>query len=298
MTAQHLLIVDDEPFNLEIIQEYFEGSSFALDTATNGEDAWILLQGSTRYAAVILDRMMPILDGMGLLKRIKESPHLRYTPVIMQTAAGAPEQVKEGLAAGAYYYLVKPYERESLLTIVRSALADSEARTALQAQLAENGAALKLMASGEFSLQSLDEAAALAAFLAQACPEPERAVLGFSELLVNAIEHGNLAITYDEKSQLRRDDRWNEEIERRQALPENRKKRVHISFTREAEQVLFQIRDEGVGFDWERYLDFDPERAFDPNGRGIALARMASFSALEYVGCGNSVVVTIKHQHG
>lgn len=297
MTAQHLLIVDDEPFNLEIIQEYFDGTPFILDTATNGEEAWAQLQGPTRYAAVILDRMMPILDGMGVLKRIKAHPQLQSIPVIMQTAAGAPEQVKEGLAAGAHYYLVKPYERESLLTIVRGALADDESRAALQTKLAEHGNALQLMEAAEFSLQSLNEAATLAAFLAQACPEPERAVLGISELLVNAIEHGNLAITYDEKSQLRREERWTEEVAHRLALVENRMKRVRVSFSRERAQVSLRIRDEGHGFNWEHYLEFDPARAFDPNGRGIALARMASFSSLEYEGCGNSVVVTIKQQH-
>jgi CheY-like chemotaxis protein len=297
MTAQHLLIVDDEPFNLEIIQEYFDGSPFVLDTAANGEEAWAKLLGPTRYAAVILDRMMPILDGMGVLKRIKANPQLQSTPVIMQTAAGAPEQVKEGLSAGAHYYLVKPYERESLLTIVRGAFADGESRAALQAKLAEHGNALQLMGAAEFSLQSLNEAATLAAFLAQACPEPERAVLGISELLVNAVEHGNLAITYDEKSQLRREERWTEEVTHRLSLVENRMKRVRVSFSREVDQVSLRIRDEGHGFDWERYLEFDPARAFDPNGRGIALARMASFSSLEYEGCGNSVVVTIKQQH-
>jgi CheY-like chemotaxis protein/anti-sigma regulatory factor (Ser/Thr protein kinase) len=297
MTAQHLLVVDDEPINLEIIQEYFDGSGFLIDTATNGEEAWTLLQGETSYSVIILDRMMPVLDGMGLLKRVKESAQLQSIPVVMQTAAGTPEEVKEGLAAGAYYYLVKPYERESLLTIVRGALADSDARAALQAKLQEHGNALQLMVSGEFSLHSLDEATALAAFLAQASPAPELAVLGISELLINAIEHGNLAISYEEKSTLRREDRWQEEIARRQELPENLTKRVLVSFSRTPDHMSLRICDEGAGFDWQRYLEFDPERAFDPNGRGIALARMSSFSALEYEGCGNVVVATIKHQH-
>jgi hypothetical protein len=53
------------------------------------------------------------------------------------------------------------------------------------------------------------------------------------------------------------------------------------------------IQDEGDGFDWQKYLDFDPERAFDPHGRGIAMARMMSFDALEYQGKGNTVVLKI-----
>lgn len=297
MTTPRLLVVDDEPFNLEIIAEYFDGLDFILDTAGNGEEAWNLLQANRSYSVAILDRMMPVLDGLGLLKRIKNTPAFRDLPVIMQTAAGSPDQVREGLAAGAYYYLVKPYARDSLLTIVRGALADSDARNALQEKLAEHGNALQLMASAQFSLRSVEEAGALAAFLAQACPRPESTVLGLSELLVNAVEHGNLAISYKEKTELQREDRWNEEVARRLALPENQSKRVYASLTRIPDGVSIRICDEGLGFDWKTYLDFDPERAFDPNGRGIALARMTSFDSLEYEGCGNTVVVTIKESH-
>lgn len=297
MENHRLLVVDDEPFNLEIITEYFDGTGLELDTAENGEEAWRLLDGSTRYAAVLLDRMMPVLDGMSLLRRIKNDSRFHSVPVIMQTAAGNPDQVREGLAAGAYYYLVKPYERDSLLTIVRGALADSQARHELQRKLAQHGSALQLLSCGEFSLRTVDEAGILAAFLAQACPQPESAVLGLSELLINGVEHGNLGITYAEKSLLRQQDRWDEEVRRRQALPENCDKRVRASVSRTAEGIRIRITDEGPGFDWNRYLDFDPERAFDPNGRGIALARMSGLSAMDYEGCGNTVVVKINNKN-
>lgn len=295
MPAPRLLIVDDEPFNLEIITEYFDGLGFTLDTAVDGEAAWEKLQGETRYDLVVLDRMMPRLDGVSLLKRIKSDARLAPLPVVMQTAAGNAEQVKEGLAAGAYYYLIKPYERESLLSIVRSALADNDARRALQRQLAEHGNALRLLSSAEFSLRTLEEASILAAFLAQGCPEPERAVLGLSELLVNGVEHGNLAISYHEKSELKRQDNWAEEVARRLSLPENLEKRVKVILSRDTAELSITIIDMGHGFDWQQYLDFAPERAFDPNGRGIALARLTSFDSIEYKGCGNTVVVTLKH---
>lgn len=294
MSAQRLLVVDDEPFNLEIIGEYFDGLGFEIDTAENGEEAWTLLDEGGPYSAIILDRMMPVLDGMGLLRRVKSDERLQSLPVIMQTAAGTPDQVREGLAAGAYYYLVKPFERESLLTIVRGALADNEAREALQQKLAEHGNTLQLMTKAEFSLRTVEEAGALAAFLAQASPKPESAVLGLSELLVNAVEHGNLGISYREKTALRHDDRWIEEVTRRLTLPENAAKRVRAVLARDDAGVSIRICDEGQGFDWREYLEFSPERAFDPNGRGIALAEMTSFDSLEYEGCGNTVVVTIK----
>jgi anti-sigma regulatory factor (Ser/Thr protein kinase) len=66
-----------------------------------------------------------------------------------------------------------------------------------------------------------------------------------------------------------------------------------VILARDAGGITLTIRDEGDGFAWQKYLDFDPERAFDPNGRGIAMARMMSFDAVEYQGNGNTVVLKI-----
>ena len=85
-----------------------------------------------------------------------------------------------------------------------------------------------------------------------------------------------------------------EEIARRLALEENREKHVEVVFERRSTVLVFTIRDQGVGFDWQRYLDFDSERVFDPNGRGIAMARMTSFDSVEYQGNGNTVLATVK----
>ncbi len=291
--THHLLIVDDEPLNLEILSEYFDGQGYRLSMAENGEVAWAMLKQHPDVDLVLLDRMMPGIDGVELLKRIKADQELKPIPVIMQTAASAPEQVREGLLAGALYYLTKPYERDSLLSIVRAALADGNTRRDLQQRLREHTNALRLMESARFSLSTLDEVGCLAVFLAQACPEPEGAVLGLSELLVNAIEHGNLGISYEEKSSLKRSDQWQEEISRRQQLPENAGKRVDVTFERDGGCIRICITDQGNGFDWSRYLDFDPARAFDPNGRGIAMARLGSFRELQYQGKGNVVLATI-----
>lgn len=294
MTVQRLLAVDDEPINLEIIAACFDGGDYLLDCATDGEEAWSLLDGNAAYDAIILDRMMPNLDGIALLRRIKADPRFVRIPVVMQTAAGDPDQVREGLDAGAYYYLVKPYVCETLLAIVRGALDDGAYRRQLQQRLLRHGNALKLLDSAEFTFQSLEEAETLAAFIAHGCPDPDSAMLGISELLINAVEHGNLGITYDGKAVLKREGRWQEEVERRLGLPENRGKFVRLSLTRPYGKTQIRIVDQGQGFDWRQYLDFDPARACDPNGRGIALARMASFESLFYENTGNVVVATLR----
>ncbi len=295
MTKTHVLLVDDEELNLEILVEYFEGEApFVLHTADSGESAWqLLVNPENHFKLILLDRMMPGLDGIALLKRMKSDPRISSIPVIMQTAANSPEQIREGLEAGAYYYLTKPYRRDSLLAIVHAALSDAEARSALSRQLHQHINSLQFLDQAEFSIQTIDEAAQLASFIAHACPNPEAAVMGISELLINAVEHGNLGLAYAEKSTLKQEDRWHEEISRRAALPENASKEVRLSYRRQPDAITLRICDQGHGFSWQNYLEIDPKRAFDPNGRGIAMARMLSFSSITYEGCGNIAVATI-----
>ena len=290
----HILAVDDEPLNLEIIREYLDDPRMDLDLAPNAERAWQRLETSALpYNLVILDRMMPGMNGIELLRRMKTDSRFRRIPVIMQTAAAAPDQVREGIEAGAYYYLTKPYEPSALLAIVRAALADVDELDIAMRRAADQTDTLRLLDAGDFRVATLADVARLAALLATLCPSPDTAAMGLTEIMINAIEHGNLGITYSEKSRLKRDDAWDAEIARRLALPENRDKVARIAVRRMADEIEFTCRDEGAGFDAERYMEFDPARAFDPNGRGIAMARMMSFSRIEYRGCGNEVVATI-----
>ncbi len=294
MSEPRILVVDDEPFNLEIVGEYLDGMGFDLVYAESGTEAWdVLTRPGERFDLILLDRMMPGLDGISVLRQIKADESLRHIPVIMQTAATSPEQVREGLAAGAYYYLTKPFEGEALQTIIRSALDDQRIRRELTADLLNHAQALALVAEAEFHVRTLDDARKLAAFVALLGPQPEVLAMGLSELLVNGVEHGNLGIDFGEKSRLREEDRWEEEIARRLALPENADKRVRLRVRRDDGRWVFEIRDDGPGFDWRRFLDFEPERAFAPNGRGIALSRQLSFASLTYLPPGNQVVATV-----
>lgn len=294
MTAKRILVVDDERLNLKIIRAILEGAAFQLDMAENGAIAWERLnREGNHYDLMILDRMMPVLDGMALLERMKAEPRFRALPVIMQSAANTPQQVAEGLAAGAYYYLTKPYEPDSLLAIVRAALEEQGQREDLARAARECEALRPLLVNAEFQFRDLAEAYILAAQLAQHCPAPEIAAIGLGELLVNAVEHGNLEISYAEKSQLKWEDGWEDEIARRLELPEYRHRRVSVRMERYTTELVFTVSDQGHGFDWNDYLDFSPERAFDPNGRGIAMARQMSFSGLEFQGNGSTVVARV-----
>jgi CheY-like chemotaxis protein/anti-sigma regulatory factor (Ser/Thr protein kinase) len=289
-----ILLVDDEPINLEILSEFLDGSSYRIETAADGQAAWEALQADPeRYDAVLLDRMMPGLSGTEVLALIKGHPVLQSVPVILQTALAAREEVLDGLRAGAYYYLTKPFDQEMLLSVLATAVADRQRYRQVQQDSDLAGRTFGLMSEATFSFRDLDAARDLAMVLANACPDPRRAAIGLSELLINAVEHGNLGISYAEKGLLREQDRWHREIETRLADPAYAGRQVHVHYLRERDCIRVRIRDEGAGFAWQDYIEMDPGRAFDTHGRGIAMSRMVSFDSLEYLGNGNEVEVTV-----
>ena len=152
---------------------------------------------------------------------------------------------------------------------------------------------MTLLKHGRFELQTLTEARNLAELLAYAFPDPLRTQLGLTELLVNGVEHGNLGISYAEKSALLDQGQFEAELIRRLALPEHMKKRVHITIERTDGNLELTILDDGSGFDWKQYLDLNRERADDLHGRGIAMAKLISFDEVEFRGRGNQVVVSV-----
>ena len=91
--------------------------------AVNGIEAMRTLHDLAHdFDAIILDRMMPELDGIEVTRRMLADPVLKYIPIVMQTAADKPEEISEGIKAGVFYYLTKPVERKTLVSVVASAV--------------------------------------------------------------------------------------------------------------------------------------------------------------------------------
>jgi len=293
--ATKLLLVDDEEFMRQVTGESLVQLGYAVDTATDGQEAWEKLQGTgAGYELVVLDKHMPRMDGIALLKCMKADANLKELPVVMLTAAALPEEISEGLANGAYYYLTKPAAQQLLKNIISNALADSQNRRELQGLLSQHKNSLCLVRRAEFSYQTLEQARDLALLLADASMDPLRTVNGYSELLINAVEHGNLGISYQEKSQLLREGRWAEEVELRLKSSKYETLEVKVLLEKSPSICVVTITDQGQGFEWQKYTDFDPNRAFDLHGRGIAMSKVMSFDNLEYQGKGNSVVAMVK----
>lgn len=151
----------------------------------------------------------------------------------------------------------------------------------------------RFLINGHFRFRLLSEAMALAEFLAKACPSPAVHSVGISEILVNAIEHGNLGITSEEKLQLQKENRWLPEIERRLQLPEHCNQYVNVKVTQSASEMRLHVQDDGKGFNWRAFKNANPNHT-STQGRGILMAERLAFKSLEYSEKGNAVVCVIE----
>ena len=114
-----ILVVDDEPNYLVVLSELLKDEGFEILTAQRGEDGLRIVE-ETDLDLVITDMRMPGMDGVALLRAIKSyNPNL---PVIMITAFGEVEKAVVAMKAGAYNYLVKPFNNEELLVNIRKAI--------------------------------------------------------------------------------------------------------------------------------------------------------------------------------
>lgn len=289
-----LLVADDETISLKVIEKQLRDEDYQIITTRSGTEAMALLfESFDEFATVILDWMMPGLDGMQIIKRMKESEALNKIPVIFRTAKASDEEVIQGLQAGASFYLTKPCKKETMIATVKTAVSQYIRYRELEDDILATVSALELMTSGTFEFNTLEEARKLSTSLAKVCPDPKRSVFGLWELLLNAIEHGNLGISYEGKTALNASNEWTNEILRRQELPDNKAKKVTVSFENLENEIRFLIEDQGKGFDWKSYMKLSSERAFDSHGRGIAMANMKSFDKIDYLGKGNRVLAII-----
>ena len=118
MTAR-ILVVDDVLPNLKLLEARLTAEYFDVTTATNGVDA-LAVCGRDDCDIVLLDVMMPGMDGFEVCRRLKKDPLTGHIPVVMVTALDQPTDRVKGLEAGADDFLTKPIDEIALIARVRS----------------------------------------------------------------------------------------------------------------------------------------------------------------------------------
>ena len=326
-----ILVVEDESEVREDIVEVLELEGYDVVEACDGLDG-IKQAVKHNPDLIISDVSMPKLDGLNFFKKLHaDHPDTSDVPFLFLTAHADRESELTGREMGASDYLTKPVDFELLLARLKSQLVSSQKASRqinrkLKELLKETGGIGILTSSGNdqkmfddlltryqkvlddlteplTALQNLDyalasyktpkEAKNIAMVLSKACPNPETAAMGYIEIFVNAVEHGNLGLSYEDKTRLLNDGTWQDEIERRLKLEKYKDRKVSLTLERCNGQLRVQVKDEGDGFDYEQYMELDPKRMGHLHGRGIAFANTISFNSLCYQGNGNQVVTVI-----
>src|SRR5262245_46440470 len=120
-TPPRILIVDDEPMNLDILQARLSFHGYEILTASNGEEA-LPVATAERPDLILLDIMMPKMDGIDVCRCLKANASLPFMPIILLTAKADSKDVVAGLEAGADEYLTKPVDAAALVARVKSML--------------------------------------------------------------------------------------------------------------------------------------------------------------------------------
>jgi adenylate cyclase len=130
------LVVDDDPTNLEVLRARLSAQGYEVVTAVDGDDA-LRRARVLEPDLILLDVMMPKIDGISVLKELKQDATLRYIPVILVTAKVDTRDIVNGLEAGGDDYITKPFEQAVVVARIRSLLRIKELHDAAQLQAAQ-----------------------------------------------------------------------------------------------------------------------------------------------------------------
>lgn len=114
---KRILIIDDEPDFIEVIAMRLEANGYEVLRAYNGEEG-LRTAVDEKPNLILLDVMMPGMDGFQTLREIRKTVGVRTTPVIMLTAKGESKSIRRGQELGATDYLIKPFDAEDLLELL------------------------------------------------------------------------------------------------------------------------------------------------------------------------------------
>ncbi len=134
-SPSRVLIADDNPQGVELLEAYLSGTDYEIRTAADGDET-LQRVADWQPDLILLDIMMPKISGFEVCKRVRSNPATRDTAVLMITALDQPSDVERAVEAGTDDYLTKPINKTELLLRVRSLLASRKNKRELDRALA------------------------------------------------------------------------------------------------------------------------------------------------------------------
>lgn len=116
-----ILAVDDSASMRQMVSFTLKSAGYNVVEAVDGQDAWEKA-GSRNFDLVITDQNMPRMDGLSLTRKLRESPLFKGTPILILTTESSDQMKQEGRAAGATGWLVKPFDPNKLIEVIKKVI--------------------------------------------------------------------------------------------------------------------------------------------------------------------------------
>jgi CheY-like chemotaxis protein len=120
LAGKKVLIVDDDMRNIFALSSVLEEHNMIISSADNGRDAINILKNEKDFDIVLMDIMMPEMDGMETMREIRKVPYLKELPIVAVTAKAMKGDREKCIEAGAWDYLSKPVDTEQMITVLRA----------------------------------------------------------------------------------------------------------------------------------------------------------------------------------
>ncbi len=285
-----ILIADDQEALRSLLSRMLQREGFEPIEADDGERA-IELYRSLSPALVISDIVMPKMDGLTLLTEIKKIDP--STAVILMTGHGNEEILLKALQGGATNFFKKPFNVRGLIREIHKIFRYrvEEVKNYLYSPYLVRETKEFSFTTGTPQYHPIVNQITLQLPCLLAESEILNLKIGIEEMLTNAIEHGNLGISFEEKKAAIEKGALGELLAERLRQGGNADKKIYISSSLTAERFTTSIRDEGDGFDWRNLPELIPENLFSYNGRGIFLTKIY-YDEVIYNESGNEVTLT------
>jgi CheY-like chemotaxis protein/anti-sigma regulatory factor (Ser/Thr protein kinase) len=292
MTAKaKILLIDDEALVREELGALLQDEGYEVITGADGEEGLALFR-VVSPDMVITDVRMPRRDGLSVAMTIREEDP--SVPVTVITGHGTESMAIEALRAGVNDFIKKPVRLDDLTAALQRMQASRQplgfTELPPSVELVEHSWTYRLGNDLEVIPVFVD------ALLKRAAVGMDRTAvlelgLALRETILNAVEHGNLGLSYKEKSQALENGTLDDLLRERGQMLELEHRRVTVCARREDRCLTVQIIDEGEGFEWRELPDpTDTVNLLSTHGRGVLLARL-SVDSLTYNERGNGVTI-------
>ena len=152
----NILAVEDDLLSMKFLEAQISELGHNMLRAENGQQALNLLEEKKgQIDVVLMDREMPVMDGLQAVKHIKKNPKLRNIPVVMVTGSDTHQEMKEGLDAGVFYYLTKPVDERMLQSVLSAAVREADQARTLAEELGKHKTSFHLIDTCKFKYECM-----------------------------------------------------------------------------------------------------------------------------------------------